>query len=170
MLKRAQALNTDCKNVEWLHGDGQGLSQVRTQSVDFVFNYLVLQHVPTKDLALRYVREMLRVLRPGAPFCFQFNSCPTSKMNWKGRLAWGLVDRLREPLFGFHLESVGRGIVSIMGEDFLQAGRTWRGASLRVRIVLETVWESGGTVAAVVGWDTPITWCYGQMATAPTSR
>jgi SAM-dependent methyltransferase len=167
MLKRARELNSDCKNVEWLLGDGQGFSQVPSQSVDYVFSYLVLQHVPTKDLALGHVDEMLRVLKPGGVFCFQFNSSLASTMNWKGRLAWGLLDRLREPVFGLRLEGIGRKLASLAGWDFLQTGRTWRGASLPVRDVLEIVWKSGGTVGAVPGWDTPMTWCCGQKAATP---
>ena len=163
MLERARTLNAQCKNVEWLHGDGHGFPQVPRASADFVFSYLVLQHLPTRNLALGHVDEMLRVLKPGCPFCFQFNSCPYPTMNWGGRTVWRLLDRLREPVFGLGLQRVGRGLASLLGWDFLEAGRTWRGASLGVQDVLETVWKRDGTVRAVVGWDTPMTWCYGQL-------
>jgi len=164
MLTRAQTLNAELENVVWLHGDGQGFSQVPSGSTDLVFSYLVLQHIPTEDLAFGYVKEMLRVLKPGAFFCFQFNSCLNPTMNWKGRTAWSLIDRLREPVFGLHVERIGRNITSLLGWDFWAAGRTWRGAALRVRDVLEAVWESGGTVSAVAGWDTTMAWCYGQKS------
>jgi SAM-dependent methyltransferase len=170
MLKRAQTLNAELENVTWLHGDGQGFSTVESDSVEFVFSYLVLQHIPTKELALGYVKEMLRVLKPGGFFCFQFNSCPTPTMNWKGRAAWGIIDRLKEPIFGLHLERVGRSLAKLLRWDFMEAGRTWRGASLPGRQVLETIWDSGGTIGTVVGWDTTLTWCYGWRSRALGSQ
>jgi len=33
--------------------------------LEFVFSYFVMQHLPTEDLALAYIREMLRVLKGG---------------------------------------------------------------------------------------------------------
>ena len=162
MLQRARALHPNFQNIVWLHGDGAGFAQVPARSVDFVFSYLVLQHVPTQALALGYLREVLRVLGNGGIFCFQFNSGEAPTMNWKGRMAWGVIDRLKEPIMGFNAEGIGRRLAAALGWDPLAAGRTWRGATLPVRDVLETIWNSGGSVRGVEAWGTTMTWCYGQ--------
>ena len=58
-----------------------------------VFSYLVLQHLPTEELAITYVQEMLRVLRPGGAFLFQFNGSYKSTTNLPGRVLWGSCRR-----------------------------------------------------------------------------
>ena len=73
------------QNIHWVLGDGTNLSAIPSESVDFVFSYLVLQHLPTEDLAIAYVREMLRVLKQGGMLLFQFNGAKHPTMNWKGR-------------------------------------------------------------------------------------
>src|SRR5437667_2691487 len=52
-------------NIHWMLGDGTNLAANPNESVDFVFSYLVLQHLPAEDVALTYVSEMLRVLKQG---------------------------------------------------------------------------------------------------------
>ena len=144
-------------NILWLLGNGADLSMFKSSSLDFVFSYNVLHHLPTAELALSYVREMLRVLKTGGVFLFQFNSRRQPTMNWKGRLVWGVIDWLREA----HLGWLSRRLATALGLDPLTAGKTWRGAVLDVREVLETVWASGGAVVSVTGWGTQFTWCYG---------
>lgn len=151
MLRRGQDLSPEVANITWVHGNGSDLSAVESESVEFAFSYIVLQHVPTSDLVLGYVREMLRVLRPGGVFCFQFNSVSSATMNWKGRAIWNVFDRFREPILGMHLETAGARLAALLHLDPLAAGRTWRGAILDVRDVLETIWAAGGSVAGVKG-------------------
>jgi SAM-dependent methyltransferase len=161
MLRRARALFPNLNNVLWLQGDGAGLSQMSTGTMYFIFSYLVLQHVQTADLALGYIREMLRVLKTGGAYCFQFNALTGHSMNWRGRLAWRIIDRFEEPVAGIDLRRVGRRLAARLGPGPLRVGDTWRGAPLTMRKVLETVWESGGTVHGAPGWDTQLAWCYG---------
>lgn len=168
MIARARAFHSDERNVLWLLGDGTGLAPLATGSLDFVFSYLVLQHLPTKELTLGYVREVLRVLKPGGVFLFQFNSRFTHAMNWKGRLIWSVIDRLRRPVLGLRLESLSRGLCRALGLDEFAAGQTWRGASLEVREVLETLWADHGAVINLTGWGESASWCLGKKL--PRSR
>jgi len=161
MLRRGRDLHADYENIVWLRGDGTRFPQLADDSVDFVFSYLTLQHMPSTDLAVAYVREILRVLKPSGVYCFQFNSFVGPTMNWKGRLIWGIIDRLREPVWSLNLDPVGRGLASLFRLDPLAAGRTWHGAVLPPHEALEAVWESGGAVRGVTGWGSPLTWCYG---------
>jgi SAM-dependent methyltransferase len=71
MLKRAREALADRDNVGFLQGNGTDLSGVADQSVDLVFSYITLQHVPTAEGQLGYVRETARVLRPGGQAALQ---------------------------------------------------------------------------------------------------
>jgi len=162
MLSRAKALHRGVNNIVWVRGDGLGLSMIDDQSVDLVFSYLVFQHLPTKDLVRSYVREILRVLKPGGVFLFQFNSCHGPTMNWRGRAAWGLIDRMREPILGLNLRVVGDRLASLLRLDPLAAGHSWRGAVMDASLVAEPIVQHGGMIVGVVGEGTPMTWCYGR--------
>ena len=166
MLVRGRALHPAENNILWALGDGSGLSMFATGQVDFVFSYIVLHHMPTKGLALGYIREMLRVLKPGGVFLFHFNSGSTPVMNWKGRLVWGVIDRLRDPVLGMGLEGVSRWLCRALGLDEFTAGQTWRGATLNVREVLEAAWAAQGAVINLSGWGTQTTWCWGKKLSA----
>jgi SAM-dependent methyltransferase len=74
MLRLAREHNADLSNVEWLHGDGQGLGVVDDASVDGCFSHVVFQHIPDPGITLNYVREMGRVLRPGGWALFQVST------------------------------------------------------------------------------------------------
>jgi SAM-dependent methyltransferase len=52
-------------NVEWVLGSGADLAGIPDRSIDDVFSYITLQHVPTSAAVLGYLEEAGRVLRPG---------------------------------------------------------------------------------------------------------
>jgi ubiquinone/menaquinone biosynthesis C-methylase UbiE len=157
MLGHARALFPEASNVEWILGNGIDLSGFGDETIDFAFSYIVLQHMPEPVFALRYIREMLRVLKPGGMFLFQFNSVPRMTMNWRGRMAWRMVDF--PWALGFRQTS--RGVAALLGLPPDIAGKSWRGASLRVKAVRETIEAVGATVREVTGEETPMTWCSG---------
>jgi SAM-dependent methyltransferase len=76
MLARAREHNADLDNVEWLHGDGRGLSVVGDGAVDGCLSHVVFQHIPDPAITLGYVGEMGRVLRPGGWSLFQVSTNP----------------------------------------------------------------------------------------------
>lgn len=51
--------------------NGQDLAVVPDQPFDFAFSSIVFQHIPSRDIIENYVREVSRLLRPGALFKFQ---------------------------------------------------------------------------------------------------
>jgi SAM-dependent methyltransferase len=157
MLGHARALLPDACQVDWILGNGTDLQGLASESVDFAFSYIVLQHMPEPVFAHRYIREMLRVLKSGGMFLFQFNSVPQMTMNWKGRLAWRMVDL--PWTLGFR--GASRGMASLLGLPPDIAGKSWRGASLEVNAVRKTVESVGGTVEVMTGENTPMTWCCG---------
>ena len=42
---------------------------------DFAFSVIVFQHIPSREIIENYVREVHRLLRPGALFKFQVQGC-----------------------------------------------------------------------------------------------
>jgi SAM-dependent methyltransferase len=146
------------ENICWVLGDGTNLSLIPSNSVDFVFSYLVLQHLPTEDLAMTYVREMLRVLNRRGVFLFQFNSQRLPTMNWKGRLAWGAVD----VLWSLNVKGLSQTAARWMGFDPAAAGKSWRGASLPAARVAQTIRAAGASAVQITGGDTPMAWCWGR--------
>ena len=79
-------------------------------------------------------------------------------MNWKGRMAWRLVDLP----WTIGLRQVSQGVASLLGLPIGIAGKSWRGVSLKVRRVRETIEMAGGAVATEMnGEETPMTWCCG---------
>jgi len=157
MLSRARQIHATRPNILWLLGSGTDLSCVASSSMDFVFSYLVLQHLPEEALSLQYIREMLRVLRPGGVCLFQFNGGLEPTMNWRGRLAWGVVDSL----WAAKLGALSRSVASALGMDPALAGKSWRGAAIAASTVSECVQSSGGTVCEMRGENTPMAWCCG---------
>ncbi len=57
MLGRARQIHTEQKNILWLTSNGSDLSFIASDSMDFVFSYLVLQHLPREMLVFEYVRS-----------------------------------------------------------------------------------------------------------------
>ncbi len=157
MLSRAQQMHTEQRNILWMLSNGADLSCVASESMDFVFSYLVLQHLPEEALAMQYIREMLRVLRHGGVFLFQFNGGFEPTMNWRGRLAWEVVDAL----WAARLGMLSRTVASALGLDPALAGKSWRGASLMAGSVTEGVHISNGVVREINGENTPMAWCCG---------
>lgn len=155
MLGRARQIHTEQKNILWLTSNGSDLSFIASDSMDFVFSYLVLQHLPREMLVFEYVREMLRVLRPGGMMLFQFNGGFAPTMNWRGRLAWGIVDAF----WSVRLLRASRATAAMFGLDPAVAGKSWRGASVAGARIAECVRSSGGEVRELTGENTPMTWC-----------
>lgn len=109
MPRHAKMLFPETSNVDWTLENGTELLGIDDESVDFAFSYIVLQHMPELKFARRYIREIFRVLKPEGMFLFQINSVPRMTMNWKGRLARGIVDLL----WAFGCRQVSRGLASL---------------------------------------------------------
>jgi SAM-dependent methyltransferase len=166
MLSRARSLNKESERIEWTQGNGTNLEGVPTGSVDFVFSYLVLQHLPEELLVHSYVREILRVLSSGGICLFQFNGSPEKSMNWKGRAAWAAVDAL----WGMHLAGASRLTARLLGLDPEMAGKSWHGVCVAADGISQTVRENEGVVLEMNGVNTPMAWCCARKIAAGELR
>jgi SAM-dependent methyltransferase len=82
MVVQAQKLNVDCHNCTFLVSTEANLRHFESSRFDFVYCNLVLQHQPNRNLAVGYIGEFLRVLRPGGMLVFQMPSF----IPWRHRL------------------------------------------------------------------------------------
>jgi ubiquinone/menaquinone biosynthesis C-methylase UbiE len=158
MLQRARQIHGQQKNILWLRVSGADLRCLASDSTDFVFTYLVLQHLPNEGLVFSYVREMLRVLRPGGAFLFQFNGSHQPTMNLRGRLAWGVVDTL----WAAQLLRLSRATASFLGLDPAAAGKSWRGAAIEAKQIVAVVKSKQGEIREISEENTPMVWCCGR--------
>ena len=58
-------------NAHVYQNNGRDLSVVGDIQVDFAFSTIVFQHISSRDIIESYIREVCRLLRPGALFKFQ---------------------------------------------------------------------------------------------------
>ena len=89
MLARCRRSLAGRSNVDYLQlpGDGE-LTGIPDSSVDLVFSYITLQHVPSRAAQLRYLAESVRVLRPGGRAAIQVRATGwrASAYDWAGHL------------------------------------------------------------------------------------
>ena len=71
MVKLARQALADSPNAFVYQNNGKDLSVVPALPFDFAFSSIVFQHIPSRDVIETYVREVGRLLRPGALFKFQ---------------------------------------------------------------------------------------------------
>jgi hypothetical protein len=76
MLERARSYWGQRPGIEWILGNGEELHQLDVASVDLVFSFMTLQHVPRASTILQYVREASRVLTKGGTAFMQFRVRP----------------------------------------------------------------------------------------------
>lgn len=76
MITQARENLEALPNVEFYTGNGHDLGNFESGSFDFVFSYIVFQHIPDPTITLQYVEDSGRVLKPGGYFYFQVNNMP----------------------------------------------------------------------------------------------
>ena len=158
MQSRAKDYLREFTNVRWVLSDGVELTEVGTSSVEFVFSYLVLQHYPSAELVVNSIKEMMRILRPGGAFLFQFNGSHQPTMNRRGRLVCAVLDGL----CSVGLKRFAQSCARLAGMDPEMIGRTWRGVALGCDEIDQMVRNAGGLPAGFQGADSPLAWCFGR--------
>jgi SAM-dependent methyltransferase len=139
MLARAKALNAHLGNVDWVHGDGRTLPDVR---VDVAVSFVVLQHVPDPAISLGYVRELGRVLD-----------------------GWAVLHVSNDPRVHEQAPSAGRRVAAAVGRAPKgQADPRWRGSAVDLAELRATAEQAGMRVDAVAGEGTQ--WCFVKASRA----
>jgi cyclopropane fatty-acyl-phospholipid synthase-like methyltransferase len=71
MVERAKAALVDFPNAHVYQNNGCDLAVVPELVFDFAYSTIVFQHIPSREVIENYVREVNRLLKPGALFKFQ---------------------------------------------------------------------------------------------------
>jgi SAM-dependent methyltransferase len=112
MIVRAREALADRANVELQVTEGR-LDRIPDATLDFVFSFIVFQHVPSRKAVYRYLRESARALRGGGVLRFQVDGrrrprikgadtwlgvwFETNALCWRlSRLGFEVVDRWGE--------------------------------------------------------------------------
>jgi SAM-dependent methyltransferase len=71
MVRKATEALRGHPNAFVYQNNGKDLTVVPEREFDFAFSSIVFQHIPSREVIENYVREVHRLLRPGALFKFQ---------------------------------------------------------------------------------------------------
>jgi ubiquinone/menaquinone biosynthesis C-methylase UbiE len=71
MIARAKDALREFPNIFLYQNNGKDLSVLPALAFDFAYSRIVFQHIPSREIIENYVREVHRILRPGALFKFQ---------------------------------------------------------------------------------------------------
>jgi ubiquinone/menaquinone biosynthesis C-methylase UbiE len=71
MIERARAALAGRPNVRLYRNNGCDLTVLPEMQFDFAYSAIVFQHISSRDIIENYVREVSRLLLPGALFKFQ---------------------------------------------------------------------------------------------------
>ena len=131
------------------HASGSDLAMFGAGAFDFVYSYAVFQHIPSAEVVFSYLRETVRVLKPGGVARLHINGLPktsTSYTTWEGvRIG---ADQVR----AFTREQ-GVRLLALTGVDTQYMWTTWqKPPACRIRAVSnafssEQAVPSGGRMA-----------------------
>ncbi|MGQ9915800.1 MAG: class I SAM-dependent methyltransferase [Bryobacteraceae bacterium] len=76
MVALAREALRDLPNAHVYQNNGTDLSVLPPGPYDFAFSSIVFQHIPSREIIENYVRDVHRLLRPGALFKFQVQGDP----------------------------------------------------------------------------------------------
>jgi SAM-dependent methyltransferase len=85
MVSRGRELLADLPNARLEVTDGS-LAMFAERSLDYVYSFVVFQHIPSKRAIARYITESARVLKPGGIFKFQVDG--RERSFWRGTDTW----------------------------------------------------------------------------------
>jgi SAM-dependent methyltransferase len=87
MIAQANAKLSDIPWAHAHHASGSDLAQFPSDHFDFVYSYAVFQHIPSAAVVFSYLRETVRVLKPGGFARLQINGLPKTARaytTWEG--------------------------------------------------------------------------------------
>jgi len=76
MIAQARHKLPDIPHAHFHHTTGSDLSLFPSDHFDFVYSYAVFQHIPSAEIVFSYLRETVRVLKPGGFARLQIDGFP----------------------------------------------------------------------------------------------
>lgn len=81
MIKKGRERFKNADNINFIANNGKNYP-IKNESIDFVFSYIVFQHMPNKKVVEENFKEIKRVLKENGIAKIQVRGLPTSKLNW----------------------------------------------------------------------------------------
>lgn len=94
MIRLANQYNKSKPKCKYLVNDAERVSSFKNDFFSFIYSSITLQHMQTK-LAKNYLKEFLRVLRPGGILVFNLPSKDKRNLSMMERFRSGLILRTR---------------------------------------------------------------------------
>lgn len=113
------------RDIPWAHphhANGADLSQFPSDHFDFIYSYAVFQHIPSADVVFSYLRETVRVLKPGGFARLQINGLPKAEKDYT---TWEGVRVSADEVHRFTREQ-GVRLLSLTGVDTQYMWTTWQ--------------------------------------------
>jgi ubiquinone/menaquinone biosynthesis C-methylase UbiE len=130
MIAKAKEKLRNTPNAFPHHASGSDLSQFPDNHFDFVYSYAVFQHIPSGDVVFSYLRETVRVLKPGGVARLHINGLPKTS---KSYTTWEGVRISSEEIHAFAREHNIR-LLSLTGAETQYMWTTWqKPAAVRIR-------------------------------------
>jgi ubiquinone/menaquinone biosynthesis C-methylase UbiE len=138
MIAQARVKLRDIPHAHAHHASGSDLAIFPAEHFDFVYSYAVFQHIPTAEVVFSYLRETVRVLRPGGFARLQINGLPKTARTYT---TWEGVRIGGDEIHAFTRE-YGIRLLSLTGVNTQYMWTTWqKPPACRIRSV--TNWLSG---------------------------
>jgi ubiquinone/menaquinone biosynthesis C-methylase UbiE len=174
MIEQGRVLLQEVPNIRWRTSSGVNLAEYADNTFDFVFSYIVFQHIPKREIVLNYVTEIGRVLRPGGVFKFQVFTDAGSLTGWiervrtlvafhTWRLLWRYFRVSREYLLG------EPDPLEIHDELKAERYQSWLGNSVPVVRLINTL-EAAGLEFLITNACTQYTWVSGRKRSSGRNR
>ena len=138
-------------NVTVTVGSGVDLAEFEDAAFDFVFSYIVFQHIPEARIVLDYVREAGRVLRTGGHFYFQVNN---TRRGLRERLRPGRLRVFAQRVLGGDNSPAQAGPEGPRGLD----NPAWVGSRVSVKQIEKTLRQSNMQILSLRGEQTQYLW------------
>lgn len=113
------------RDIPWAHvhhSSGSDLTLFPSGHFDFVYSYAVLQHIPSAEVVFSYLRETVRVLKPGGFARLQINGLPKTA---RAYTTWEGVRIGADEVSHFTREQ-GVRLLSLTGVDTQYMWTTWQ--------------------------------------------
>jgi ubiquinone/menaquinone biosynthesis C-methylase UbiE len=117
--------NEKLRDIPWAHAhhaSGSDLAQFPSDHFDFVYSYAVFQHIPSAEVVFSYLRETVRVLKPGGFARLQINGLPKTA---KAYTTWEGVRIGADDVYRF-TRANGVRLLSLTGADTQYMWTSWQ--------------------------------------------
>jgi SAM-dependent methyltransferase len=132
-VRVAKEKNAYLKNVVFAINDGASFPNIGDNSLDFVFSGWTMQHMPSKEVIIKNIEEMARMLKPEGFYKID------PRVAEHSQAVENIVSRL------VHSTTI-RSLAALFGLDKMVVSPTWRGARFREREIRDTLIGNGLSV------------------------